>query len=219
MEQLGQLIDKSLVLRAEGVDGLSRYRLLDTLRQYGRERLVRRGATEEVRRRHSAYYAELADQLTPLAPGPVPTQWLDRFEEERANLHSAVAWASGNGTATAASVIISGAWLLWMLHGPLGEGRELVETALRSDEGIADEGIAPPIRARLLYGAAAFALAQGDLDRATEAGRECLELSRGHGDDRAAGWGSACLGLAALPDSARADHRNVVSVKQIWAVS
>ncbi|MCA1675092.1 MAG: hypothetical protein LC799_23855 [Actinobacteria bacterium] len=59
------------------------------------------------------------------------------------------------------------------------------------------------MRARLLYGAATFALAQGDLDRATEAGRECIAVSRGYGDDRAAGWGLACQGLAAW---ARGDY-------------
>ncbi|MDQ4011593.1 MAG: winged helix-turn-helix domain-containing protein [Actinomycetota bacterium] len=198
VELLGQLVDKSLVLRAEGVGGLSRYRLLDMLRQYGRERLARRDAAEEIRRRHAEYYAELAEQLTPLAPDPVPPQWLDRFEEERANLHSAAAWALAVGTSSAASAIISSVWLLWLLRGPLGDGRELVEAALRGDEGMA-----PPIRARLLYGAAAFALTQGNLDRATEAGRECLAVSRGYGDDRGAGWGSACLGLAAW---ARGDY-------------
>ncbi|HZA18477.1 MAG TPA: BTAD domain-containing putative transcriptional regulator [Pseudonocardiaceae bacterium] len=200
MELLGQLVDKSLLLRAEGVDGLSRYRLLDTLRQYGRDRLVRRGAAEEVRRRHAAHYAELAEELSPLAPGPAVPKWLDRFEEERANLHSAATWASGVEAAEPASAIISGAWLLWLLRGPLGEGRELVEAALRDDGRMA-----PPIRARLLYGAAAFALAQGDLNRATEAGRECFAVSRGHGHDGGAGWGLACQGLAAW---ARGDYES-----------
>lgn len=192
IELLGQLVDKSLLLRAGGVGGLSRYRLLDTLRQYGRDRLARRGAAQEVWRRHAAYYAELAEQLNPLAPAPAVPQWLDRFEEERTNLQSAAIWTS------ATSAIVSNAWLLWLLRGPLGEGRELVEAALHDDGGMA-----PAMRARLLYGAAAFALAQGDLERATEAGRECVAVSRGHGDDRGAGWGLACQGLAAW---ARGDY-------------
>ena len=79
----------------------------------------------------------------------------------------------GIGTASAASAIVSGTWLLWLLRGPLGEGRELVEAALRDDVPMVAQ-----MRSRLLYGAAAFSLAHGDLDPATAAGRECLAVSR-----------------------------------------
>ncbi len=79
----------------------------------------------------------------------------------------------GFGTASAASAIVSGTWLLWLLRGPLGEGRELVEAALRDDVPMVAQ-----MRSRLLYGAAAFSLAHGDLDQATAAGRECLAVSR-----------------------------------------
>jgi predicted ATPase/DNA-binding SARP family transcriptional activator len=132
---LARLVDKSLVLREEGGGGLVRYRLVETLRQYGYERLQERGEADLVCRRHAAYYAGLAEQAAPalfLGPdnGPAATAWLDRLDEERANLNTAVTWAFNAGHAALGVAIVQAVWVLWVLRGPTGEGQEVVETAL-----------------------------------------------------------------------------------------
>jgi predicted ATPase/DNA-binding SARP family transcriptional activator len=194
---LGQLVDKSLVQRGEGVGGRSRYRLLESLRHFARDRLRENGGTARARLRHAAHFAAVAEQLSPLIPGPAPQRWLDRLDEDRAELRAAAATAFHGAGEPAADPgmgvrLVAASWLLWSLRGPLGDCRDLTEIALRHADAEA-----PRIRAQLLYGVASAALGEGDLARAVQAGRACLELAETHGDDLAAGWGLGILGLAA----------------------
>jgi predicted ATPase/DNA-binding SARP family transcriptional activator len=191
VDVLAELVDKSLVVRTEGLAGRSRYRLLDTLRRYARDRLDERGDQAAVRAAHAAHYATLADQLSPLTAGTLAPEWVERMGEESANLRSAARWSLAEADASAAATIMGGVWWLWWMHGPLAEGRELLAAALR----ITDDPT-PPTRARLLYGVSSFALAQGELDEAEAAARECFEMSLAQGDDLGAGWGAGALGLA-----------------------
>jgi predicted ATPase/DNA-binding SARP family transcriptional activator len=194
---LGRLVDKSLVQRGEGVGGRSRYRLLESLRHFAHDRLREHGGTARARLRHAAHFAAVAEQLSPLIAGQAPQRWLDRLDEDRAELRSAAATAFHGAGEPAADPalgvrLVAAAWMLWNLRGPLGECRDLTEIALRHTDAEP-----PRTRAQLLYGAAASAFGDGDLARAAQAGRACLELAETHGDDLAAGWGLGMLGLAA----------------------
>ncbi|HEY2205553.1 MAG TPA: BTAD domain-containing putative transcriptional regulator [Pseudonocardia sp.] len=199
VDVLAELVDKSLVVRTEGIQGRSRYRLLDTLRQYAGARLDERGGTAEALAGHAAHYAALGDRLTPLVAAPAPARWSDRLEEEGSNLRAAASWSLAEDDGSAAATIMGATWWLWLMRGPLAEGRDLLEAALRVT---ADP--TPPTRARLLYGVASFALTQGDLVRAEQVGSECRAMSRAQGDDLGAGWGVGSMGLAAW---ARGDYR------------
>ncbi|HTK64486.1 MAG TPA: BTAD domain-containing putative transcriptional regulator [Pseudonocardia sp.] len=192
VDLLAELVDKSLVVRTEGIGGRSRYRLLDTLRQYARARLAERGETAQVAARHAAYYAELADRITPLAPSPTPADWGDRLVEEGPDLRTAVRWSLAEADGSDAATIMGGSWWLWWMRGPITEGQDLLEAALR-----AVDDPTPPTRARLLYGLVSFALARGRLEDAERFGRECHETSVAQGDDLGAGWGLAGMGLTA----------------------
>jgi predicted ATPase/class 3 adenylate cyclase/tetratricopeptide (TPR) repeat protein len=85
------LADKSLVVVGEGSSG-TRYRLLETLRQYALRKLAEAGEEAAFRKRHAEYFAQLAEESFPQLIGPDEVQWLDRLEDEVDNLRSALAW-------------------------------------------------------------------------------------------------------------------------------
>ena len=85
MELLGQLVDKSLVVAEEDADGGTRYRLLETIRQYALERLDARGEGDVVRRRHAECYVAFTERVQAAMPGPVDEQWVHAADREMAN--------------------------------------------------------------------------------------------------------------------------------------
>jgi predicted ATPase/class 3 adenylate cyclase len=93
MDGIAQLIDKSLVA-ADREDGESRYRLLETIRQYALERLEDAGAADRVRRRHAEWCAEFIEQASLGVRGRDEVQWLARLRGELDNLRAGVTWAA-----------------------------------------------------------------------------------------------------------------------------
>ena len=102
LDTLTQLVEKSLVV-AEGassgkeVGGKKRYSLLETVRQYGRDKLLESGEGEGLRGRHLDWFLELAEQAEPELLGPDQMEWTDRLEVEHDNLRAALEWALGSG--------------------------------------------------------------------------------------------------------------------------
>lgn len=88
---LSGLVDKSLVAPAVGTG--RRYRLLETIRDYARDRLRDGGAEGSLERRHANWFAALAEEAAEHAEGPEQLGWLDRLESERDNLQAALDWA------------------------------------------------------------------------------------------------------------------------------
>jgi predicted ATPase/class 3 adenylate cyclase/tetratricopeptide (TPR) repeat protein len=103
LDRLGQLVDKSLVV-PEDVDGDTRYRLLETIRQYALEHLDTAGATDDVRGRHAEYYRQLVEGArAAFSQFDVDEiQWYRIVERELANCRAALEWAIGIGDADAA---------------------------------------------------------------------------------------------------------------------
>ena len=95
LDAIDHLVGKSLLI-AETQDGSgTRYRLLETIRQYASEKLAEGGRAEEVRRRHFECFAKLASAGASALAGPTALEWLDRLEAEHDNLRAALDW-SGN---------------------------------------------------------------------------------------------------------------------------
>ena len=92
-DALDDLAAKSMIQLDDGPDATTRYRLLETLRQYALERLDDTGRTEEHRRRHAEHYAGFAEAAGPALRGPAEAIWAPRFDAELDNLRAAVAWA------------------------------------------------------------------------------------------------------------------------------
>jgi predicted ATPase len=102
LDRLGQLVDKSLVVVEGDADGGTRYRLLETIRQYALERLDASGDGDVVRRRHAECYIAFAERVQAAIPGPVDDEWMRKADREMANFRAAFDWATSIGDADVA---------------------------------------------------------------------------------------------------------------------
>jgi predicted ATPase/DNA-binding NarL/FixJ family response regulator len=92
LDVLSHLIEKSLVL-AEEQDGTTRYRMLETIRQYALEKSLDANEREQLRDQHLRFFAQLAEHTQPILESAQRTQWLPRLESEHDNLRAALGWA------------------------------------------------------------------------------------------------------------------------------
>lgn len=193
---LPRLVEKSLVLAEPGAGGDVRYRLLETLRRFGQERLVGRSETEAelVRQRHARGYLALAERAEPELVGADQGAWLDRLEAERDNVRAALDWLLGRGESETALRLGTSQWRFWERRGYFGEGRVWLERALADGPGAPS-----PLRAAGLHGAGHLAWRQRDLPRAGQLHAESLALARSLGDR--AGEARSLYGLARVAAS------------------
>jgi predicted ATPase/DNA-binding CsgD family transcriptional regulator len=183
-EVVASLADKSLLRREERED-VPRYRMLETVREYGLEQLVASNELESARREQAVHFLALAERAAPAWGGPAPGEWLDRLEAERDNLREAQALAHDEGVTEFACRLASALHWFWRSRGPVGEGRRWTEALLAG----AGE-VAPALRAALLMGAGDLAMAQGEFIRAAELLEESITLARELGE-----WPTLALAL------------------------
>jgi predicted ATPase len=132
LDLLTGLIDKSVVTRADGSGG-PRYRMLDMIRQYGRERAEHQPATADtdLRRRLRDHYLALAEQAQEHWLDRDEEAWLSRLREEHPNLRVALEFcATEPGESEAGLTIVSSLWWHWICGGSLGEGSRWLERLL-----------------------------------------------------------------------------------------
>jgi non-specific serine/threonine protein kinase len=214
LDLLGSLVNKSLVLLEEaGPAGKhGRYRLLETVREYGLEQLAAAWNEQVVRNRHLAYFLALAEEAEPALQRSEPGQLLDRLEREHDNLRAALEWTLESGErprareraqewGVQAERISLGARLaaallgFWETRGYLSEGQAWLEAVLaRDDAGGSATG--PRLRAKALNAAAWLAFRRGDGPRATTLYEECLTLCRRAAEPQ--GLAEALRGLGCL---------------------
>ena len=129
-EVLSSLIDKSLVLM-EQRSGEARYRLLETMRQYGQEKLQQAGEVAAVRSRHGDWYVRFAERAGPESGGLQQTEWFRRVELEHDNIRTALAWSLEQAEAEPGPRIDAAIWHFWLFRGYLTEGRNVLERILQ----------------------------------------------------------------------------------------
>ena len=118
LDLLMQLVDKSLVIADEQA-GQERYRTLETIREYARERLAEAGETRAVQERHHDWFMGLAEQA---APEGYDTQGLASVGHEYDNLRAALRWAIDSGESERALRLAGGLWSFWSVRGFYTEG-------------------------------------------------------------------------------------------------
>ena len=188
---LSHLVDKSLVVVWEK-DGETRYRLLETVRQYGREKLSESGEEGHLRERHAGYYLALAAKAEPELKGAGQVEWLKRFEREHDNLRAAISWSLERRNLQDAAQLGWALWLFWWIRGHFAEGRRLMEEALSVNGSAAMPASA---RAQGLFVAGTMACGQGDHSSAEPLLEESVTLFREVGDTRGVAY---ALGSAAV---------------------
>lgn len=177
LDLLTQLVDQSMVVLEEGEQ--LRYRMLETIRQYAIEKFRASGEEDATRRRHLAYYLELAEQAEPLLQGAEQAEWLERMETDHDNMRAALDFAQESGEDETGLRLVNALGYFWRVRCHLSEGRSRLEAAL-STTGSTDQAL----RANALYRTGNLAKAQGDYVQAIAAAEESLALFRTIGDTR-----------------------------------
>jgi predicted ATPase/DNA-binding CsgD family transcriptional regulator len=183
LDGIASLVGKSLVQSVEG-DGEPRYQMLETIREFGRERLVASGEVEEFGRRHACYFADFAERLGFAVNGPTQRAVLARFDADDANLQAAMGWAIEREE-RALALRFPGALLsYWFVRGRLREGAAWADKALAlsGDAALDDVILAIDTAANL------HALA-GEYEQASASAETLLDLARreGHAIGKALG--------------------------------
>jgi predicted ATPase/class 3 adenylate cyclase len=178
LDGLVSFVDKSLVRRDEMPDGEPRFRMLETIREYARERLDASGEEPIVARRHGEFFADLVLRAEPELLGADQALWLDRLETERDNVRAALHWAMAAGEPEIAQSMAGSLWRFWHQRAHLAEGREVLDGVLRPPEA------ARPTRARAMALTALGGVTywQGRFDDAATAYADALAIYRGLDD-------------------------------------
>jgi predicted ATPase len=188
LDALVGLVERSIVLREEG-GGSPRYRLLETVQQYGRERLREVGEDAVLRGRHRDWGAAQARTARARWWGPAQRDVLDRLQAEHDNLRGALAsCVQEPGQAAAGLAICADTWFFWNAQRHLREGRRWIETLL----GQAPDPI--PARAAAQVSLGSLALLLNDAKAAVPALEAALALAEALGDRATAVLATSRLG-------------------------
>jgi len=177
LDLLARLVDKSLVISEEH-DGETRYRLLETVREYGHERLQEAGEETSARGRHRDFFLAYAERADREQLGPEFGPWLARLERELDNVRGALDWCRReSGAATMGLRLADALFRFWDTRGHLREGRDWLAQFLP----LIGEGAAV-VRARALGTASYLTFWLGNQAEAAAFGEEGLALARTRGD-------------------------------------
>ena len=192
LDVVADLVAKSVVLREDGPFGV-RYRLLDTLREYGGQWLRATGDEHRLLRRHRDWYLGVATWGEVEWFGPRQAETAERTRLAHSNLRAALEFCLAEPGEEQLALLLAGTlWFYWVGSGHLGEGRHWLDRAL---------ALAPEpteARAKALWVTGYMATLQGDLPRARPALEECRRQAVETGDDRALAYAVHRQGCAAL---------------------
>ncbi|MCC6189095.1 MAG: tetratricopeptide repeat protein [Anaerolineales bacterium] len=211
-EVLTQLVEKSLVLREPGPS--TRFRMLETVREYALDRLAASGTADAARARHLGYYAALAQAAEAAAYAGQPINaCVDQVALEMDNVRAALGWGLAGHAAQAAAELAGSMALFWHIRGQVVEGRRWLEQAVAA---VPEPG---PARARALTGAGVMAWQQGDYAaaqaqcEASLAIWHALGMPTGSPDDRGLEFSLHVLGHV------RFDQRDYAAARELFAES
>lgn len=178
LDLVAGMVDKSILLRRSGTFGRTAwYSMLETVREYGRDRLAESGREETVRARHVAYCVALTRRYRENCFGPRQLEWAERLAREHEGLRVALAYCLTHpDLARNATEIASGLWTFFYGSGLALEGHRWLAKALSSDTA--------PTRARAeaLQHCALLAAQIGELDSAQRMLDETRVLAEKFGD-------------------------------------
>jgi predicted ATPase/DNA-binding SARP family transcriptional activator len=164
LDQITKLVDKSMLM-ADVTEREARYRLLETMREYAREKLMEASELDTLPKLHLDYFVQFAERAEPKLRSGEQVVWLKRVETEYDNLRAALQWAHASRDRDAALRLVGAMFWYWYLRASWSEGRNWLQDALSVDERDRSQTIqalerndpasrvALAQRARALYGA------------------------------------------------------------------
>jgi predicted ATPase/DNA-binding SARP family transcriptional activator len=166
------LVENSLVVRER-----ERYSLLETLREYGSERLRDDGTLDDVRLRHAEFFVTFAERAEPELRGLEQLPWLARLDAEQPNIWAAADWGLTTGRANLALRLGGALWRYWEARGSISQARRRLDEVLAAPEARDADA-----RAAALFASGRMALRQGDLEHAASVFAEARSLFEGEGN-------------------------------------
>jgi len=210
LDGISALVRQSLLRRVVDTDGEPRFAMLETIREFGLERLAASGDDAAARHAHARYFLALAERLEVAALIPHGERSLARLEADHADLRAALAWLEAAGAGAEFLRLAGALSLFWFAHSHYREGAAWLERAL------AMAGPAPA-RSKALIGLAYLVAFQGDAARASTLYDEGLALARAAGD--AVRVALALIGLGALANHQGAPERATGLLDEALAVA
>jgi predicted ATPase len=208
LDLIDSLTDKHL-LRIEETDDGPRILMLETIREFGLERLEASGEAAATRQAHAAFALALAEEAHPELAGPEQAKWLDRLDDEVNNLRAALNWTIDRGDAEMGLRLAGALWPFWRIRGHIRDGRAWLERVL----ALPRASTAPPaVRAQALGGLGNLATNLGHYSEAQTRLEECLALQRELSDPR--GIAAALHSLALVAQHQNAYDRSAALFEQ-----
>jgi predicted ATPase/class 3 adenylate cyclase/DNA-binding CsgD family transcriptional regulator len=170
LDQLSLLVDKSLVV-AENADGRTRYRLLETVRQYAMEKLGESGEADEVRTRHRDHYTSAATRLDAPARDDY-ARLLAQAEADFDNFRAAFVWSRENNDVTNAVELASSLMPIWLTRGRVSEGVAWLDAAGADSEDAEPQAWARAMADRAVLGSWV------DISGVVEPAQQALAIAR-----------------------------------------
>ncbi|MDX1469410.1 MAG: adenylate/guanylate cyclase domain-containing protein [Acidimicrobiia bacterium] len=170
-DHVGHLVDKSLV-QAEEREDTPRYRMLETLRQYARQRLSESDEVEAMRRRHAEYFRDLVEEAEPNLRGADEAYWFGRLDDDLDNIRQAMTWALEAGESLLAQAMAGALYRYFMYRYRDVEGREW------ADKSVAASDEPTPQYAKALLAAGTLAQFSLDHDASMKHLDQAIELAR-----------------------------------------
>jgi predicted ATPase/DNA-binding SARP family transcriptional activator len=200
---VGSLVDQSLLAVRAGdaaqAEGEPRFTMLETVRAYAAERLDESGEAPAVRRRHAAFFLDLAQEAEPILHryGFEQAAWMDRLEREQDNLHAALDWALAGADVELGMRLALALGRFWEVGLWHDQGREWLTRALdaSADRGTEDVIEWTPLHATALNWAGTLAM-YSDPGAAVALQVESLALWQETGDVHGIGYTLCELGMA-----------------------
>ncbi|MGB6205883.1 ATP-binding protein, partial [Mycobacterium sp.] len=200
LDQLTLLVDKSLVV-ADDTGGRTRYRLLETVRQYAQEKLGESGEADAVRRRHRDYHTAMAALLDAPA-GSDYEQRLQQAELEIDNVRAAFMWSRENSDIELALALASSLQPLWLARGRIREGLAWFDTTLAEVDAHRPK-VTSAVRAGALADRAVLATWAGVADSLEQA-QQALAIARDADDPALLARALSACGYTASAQKAEA---------------
>ncbi len=195
LDGVAALVDKSLIAMEPG-EGVARYRLLETVRQYGAERLRETGESGAVELRFTEHYLSIVEAVAPLiVGGPIRPGLLERLSDEHDNIRAAAAWACDDGSRVELALrFVGGLGWFWYATGHFREARQIANRAL----GLDARGVQPAVVGRAYLASALIAFFQGESERAFHDFEAAIPLLRSTSDAISIGTALSKYGAARL---------------------
>ena len=203
LDLTNELTEKSVISFSEQS---GKFRMLETIRQYGAEKLREAGEEKRFCNKHFDYYLSMCESSFVDMNGPRSKEWLDRFEDDYANIHSALRWASENGLYEQGNRLSFALGKLWEVRGYLFEGNMWLQKFLKDTSVLTPMTIS---KSKLLAGIIATIL--GENERALPLTKESLEISRELEDKNGISQCLNVLGMISLDMSNLKDAKDYLS--------